>query len=218
MKKLFLLILLILIVFITYKLTYHNDKTILIVTDSFTSGISDKKIAYNFTDELISQNPNTKFQVLQTHNFHLNDFQNAINNNEELLSTKAQHLLKESKYIILSIGLEEIISQNEAKVNIEDIINNFLTDYQQLITTIKQYNKNILLINYYQIPNFDTMLINNELSTIATQEQVKILDISSLPSSDNFLTYENQLVLSSKVNNFLSENNLLLRFFRNVSF
>lgn len=209
MKKLFLLILLILIVFITYKLTYHNDKTILIVTDSFTSGISDKKIAYNFTDELISQNPNTKFQVLQTHNFHLNDFQNAINNNEELLSTKAQHLLKESKYIILSIGLEEIISQNEAKVNIEDIINNFLTDYQQLITTIKQYNKNILLINYYQIPNFDTMLINNELSTIATQEQVKILDISSLPSSDNFLTYENQLVLSSKVNNFLSENDLL---------
>ena len=209
MKKLLLLFVAILIIFVTYKYTYHQDKPILIVTDSYTSGLSDKKITYNFTDELKKNNPNTKFQVLSTPNFHLNDFQKAIINNEELLNTPAQHLIKEAKCIVLFLGLEEIINQTEAKISPSEIVNNLITTYQSLLDTIQEYNQHIVIVNYYQIPNSLISVINAELATLAQKEEIEIIDISELSTSTNFLTYESQLILSQKVNEFLLNSNLL---------
>lgn len=163
-RKLITLILLSGSVYFIYNLT--NNKTIIINSygDNFQLGIdSYNKESKNYLDyykEYLKEQ--RKKVVLEKEIDPYLSIKTLINKIDKELRIKKQ--LMNSNYLILSIGYNDLVSalSLEENLNVKDynkIITNISINYKELITKLKKYHKQeIIVIGYYKTTKDDYYL------------------------------------------------------------
>lgn len=202
MKKILLLLLSSIFILLIYHYCKQENNNILIISDKIIASKENNKLVYNFTDEL-KNNPNYNFHVLYKSNYRIKDLSTDLNNNVKIYNQEIKQVIKNKKYIILFLGLEDIINMYNDKILPPKIIKNTINDYKKLLSEIKKINKKIILINYYDI-NINLKELNNELKKISKDLKIQLIDISNYKGANSSLTYNDHLKLSKLINEKLN--------------
>ena len=207
MKKLILLLITLALLIIIYKITYKSNKLIFIIGDGIAKGVYDKEINYNFVDHLNTTDLNIQ-SYLQV-NYRLKDLTTSIKENTQYKSSITfQNVIKNSSQIILFIGPEEINNQLSNKIDKNEIENQYILNYQELIKELIKYQKNISIIGLYQIKGIDYQKINKKIQNLCQQYSLNYISIENIPTkTNNRLSYEDHKLIFNIVLDSLNRQN-----------
>lgn len=165
--KLICTILTITLVYFIYILASPDDISYLALGDSFALGENPYgEIAYGYTDYLSNYYAENHHLKLYTKRFANKDARIKDVTQDILLNKKVyvngrslglKSALREANVITLSVGANDIISQVNiiGEVMLERKMDNILatveTNLDELLTEMKKYNKNIILVGYYNL-------------------------------------------------------------------
>lgn len=124
-------------------------------------------------------------------------------------SKDLETLIKKSKYISITLGINDIInnikydSNNKKIIYDKEIINNkieiFKHNYYKIVEEIKDINKDatILLVGSYKVYGDDELnvLLNEAIKSVAIESNAYYVDISDI--NDRYVYQENELYLTS---------------------
>lgn len=197
MKKQIIIIIIFgfLITFLIYKKTYHEEMNIVALGDSLALGLTAYNVkGYSFNDYLrdyyednsILKDYITEFcEINETSKTLLNKLEN--NETLESVDLSIQQAIFKAKIITIALGMDElnIINSINSKT-----IDNYLQNMQKIIKLLRNYNqKEIILLSLYESPkinNDQITKINNELQQIANQNNLKFINITSMPNQFYF--------------------------------
>ena len=232
MKKILVIGIIILSVFIIYLTTLDKKVYYLALGDEISLGLtSNGYYEKNFTDytkEYLEQKDKLEKYIneFSTQGYRITDIINDINNNKEIEDTKItiKNALIKADLITLSIGTNDIISKiedtkkinkidyNNIKKNIETI----LEDLEKLLKEIREYCKeDIILIGIYinidnEKCNEIILNANEQIKIISKEYNIKYIDLYNILDSNQiaYPTKEDQKIISNKVIEEIN-NNLL---------
>ena len=209
-KKLIFYILIILSVFLIYKLTYVEKENYVVLGDSLAVGqnpYGNEDYGYSdyLADYLLENNRlNSYISEFANRDYKINNILEDINNNKNVVSNgqkiNIRSSLRESTLVTLSIGFNDfielidkpIVEKNSInKLKIKNNIDIVLNELDVLISSIKKYAKNdIYVIGYYNpYPYFETYRKDIEevieyadkgLEYICFENKVKFIKISDV--------------------------------------
>lgn len=177
LKKILFYFLIILSVFLIYKLTYVKKENYVALGDSLALGQNPYgEDGYGYSDYLANyllQNNRLSSYISEFANrgYKITNIIEDINNNKNVISDgkkiNIRSALRESTVVTLSIGFNDIVEliknpiiekKSINKLKIKNNIDNVLNELDILISIIKKYAKNdIVIIGYYNpFPYFDT--------------------------------------------------------------
>lgn len=165
MKKIFVLLLLIFLIFIIYKTNEDSLIDYLVIGDSISLGINsygNKTYGYNDYLKTYLDNNNMLHKYnnyFSKSNYKIEELDNDIKYNKDIIyNDKTYNLkkeLREADLITISIGMDEVVLllNNNNILEFKDIqkkIDNIVSDMDKLLKTITSINKSkIILIGYY---------------------------------------------------------------------
>lgn len=165
--KLICTILTVVAIYLIYSFASPNNITYLALGDSFALGENPYgEVAYGYSDYLSNYLAKNHHLKLYTKKFATLDArikdvkQDILLNRKVYVNEKSLGLkssLREASIITLSIGANDIISHINTigdvliEKKIDDIINIIGRDLEELLTEIEKYNKNIILVGYYNL-------------------------------------------------------------------
>ena len=207
MKKIILIGLIILLVFIIYKTNENNLIDYMSIGDSTNLGINsygNKTYGYNDYLKIYLKNNNELHRYnnyFSKANYKIEDLINDIKNNKNIVyddkTYNIKHELREADLVTISIGMDEIIdilNQNKevsisnVKKNLDIVIQNMDRLIQEIILLSKS---KIILIGYYNpfntynkdIDNVFAYISDNYL-TIAKKYNIQYVDIYNIIQKD----------------------------------
>lgn len=232
MKKILILGVIILSIFIIYLTTLDKKVYYLVLGDEISLGLtSNNKYEKNYTEYikeyLEEKNILEKYiNEYTTQNYRITDIINDINNNKEIEDTKQslKNALIKADLVTLSIGTNDIISKiedinkmnkidyNKFKKNLETIKN----DYEKLLKQLREYCKeDIIIIGIYintNNENINNMLINlnEEFKTISNKYNIEYIDLYEILTSKEYVypTKEDHIIIKENIIGEIN-NNLL---------
>lgn len=191
MKKIILVILGFIIVFIIYLVNIDNKVYVVSIGDSIVLGNSDNNYHKYISKYLNSRKKLEKSVVFKNDgDYRIIDLINDINNNKEFTynnnSYTINNVLVKADLTVISIGMNDLL-YNKINNNY-DYIDEVLSDLNDLLFLIRKYNKEkIYMFNYYDIINNDvTGYVNGKLKTLALNYDVNIIDISNIKNINNY--------------------------------
>ena len=191
MKKIILVILGFIIVFIIYLVNIDNKVYVVSIGDSIVLGNSDNNYHKSISKYLNSRKKLEKSVVFKNDgDYRIIDLINDINNNKEFTynnnSYTINNVLVKADLTVISIGMNDLL-YNKINNNY-DYIDEVLSDLNDLLFLIRKYNKEkIYMFNYYDIVNNDvTGYVNGKLKTLALNYDVNIIDISNIKNINNY--------------------------------
>jgi len=165
--KLICTILTVVAIYLIYSFASPNNITYLALGDSFALGENPYgEVAYGYSDYLSNYLAKNHHLKLYTKKFATLDArikdvkQDILLNRKVYVNEKSLGLkssLREASIITLSIGANDIISHVNTigdvliEKKIDDIIDIIGRDLEELLTEIEKYNKNIILVGYYNL-------------------------------------------------------------------
>lgn len=191
MKKILYLVIIFVIVFIIY---YKNiDKTInyLSIGDYLSCGVNNKnKIENSFSDNInkyLSSNKKVDYKkYVSKVDYRVVDLINDINNNKQIKINNKKYSIKnlliKADIVVLSIGMNDIYYQRNI-TNKYNYVDELLFDIDNLLSLLrKNCKEKIYMLNYYNVIDNKEVIdyTNNKLNDIASNYNVKIIDISNL--------------------------------------
>ena len=232
MKKILILGVIILSIFIIYLTTLDKKVYYLVLGDEISLGLtSNNKYEKNYTEYikeyLEEKNILEKYiNEYTTQNYRITDIINDINNNKEIEDTKQslKNALIKADLVTLSIGTNDIISKiedinkmnkidyNKFKKNLETIKN----DYENLLKQLREYCKeDIIIIGTYintNNENINNMIINlnEEFKTISNKYNIEYIDLYEILISKEYVypTKEDHIIIKENIIGIIN-NNLL---------
>lgn len=165
MKKIFIVLILFLIIYIMYELLLDREIKYLYIGNT----TYDK---YNkIIEEYYREGNHTTY--IRDDDYRVVDLINEISDNKIINKRKIQNLLVKSNIITISIGLSDL-SRKELDYKYVD---EFISDIERLIILIRKYNKDkIYFLGYYN-KNMYYDYINNKLNTICKQNNITFINI-----------------------------------------
>ena len=154
MKKILLIVFISAVISLfVYKITYSNKKTIMVLGDSLcTSVISNKKLKIS----------NTSYCK---NGLSINSLKNMLVNNYKIDSNTILSSINKSNYLVITIGNDEF--SNYKRIT-NSIMNNYLTEYKDLLKTIIKNTKARLFIVGIRNNNSKNILeLNKKLAKIS---------------------------------------------------
>ena len=209
-KKIVFYILIVLSVFLIYKLTYEEKENYIVLGDSLAVGQNSYgNIDYGYSDYLAdylleNNKLNTYIYQFANNDYKINNILEDINNNKSVVSNgkkiNIRSSLRESTLVTVSVGFNNFIEFIDKSIIEKDSINKLkiknnidilLNEFDILLTSIKKYAKsNIYVIGYYNpYPHFETYKSDIEevieyadkgLEYICTENKVKFVKISDV--------------------------------------
>lgn len=165
--KLICTILTVVAIYLIYSFASPNNITYLALGDSFALGENPYgEVAYGYSDYLSNYLAKNHHLKLYTKKFATLDArikdvkQDILLNRKVYVNEKSLGLkssLREASIITLSIGANDMISHVNTigdvliEKKIDDIIDIIGRDLEELLTEIEKYNKNIILVGYYNL-------------------------------------------------------------------
>lgn len=204
----------IIFVIVINSIPKSKKQTIMLLGDYYFKNLEDTKKVFTINTSFINNN------------FQSNDLLRLINNNaiklEQDKTYKVQDLIARSKEIIISIGMNDIVScfsydkylnkyhydENNVNLTLSILYGNL----NAIIEDIKLINEDskITLLSYYIPYNYDSMMkeifntANKNMQTLLQEYQSNYLDVTSLGASTYIKSNENYQ-LNEKGQNYLNE-------------
>ena len=191
MRKILLVIFMLFLVFIIYFLNRDTDIYVLSIGDYVVLNNSnfDSDIK-NFFGKKLEKN------VLYGNDgdYRVIDLINDINDNKKFISGGSEYTLNNSlikaDIIFISIGINDF---NYNKSDNFDYVDEVLSDLDKLLSLVRKYCKERIVIFYYNLDNDKlTNYVNGRLDRLATKYDIDIIDFS-----------DNYNVLNTKIINYL---------------
>ncbi len=197
MKKQIILTIIIAIIlaFLIFKTTYHEEMNILTLGDGLAKGMTMYNVlGYSYNDYLrdyyeensILRDYITEFASIDETTTTLI---NKINTNYQLKPSNLtiQQAISKAKIITICIGMEQL--NNLKNIKAKDI-DNYLKEMDQLLQKIRIFNKKqIILLSLYKTTKLKTEDINNinkTLNEISHKYQITFLDISYITNNNEY--------------------------------
>lgn len=202
-KKLFFIGITTLLVFLIYLTTVDKKIYYLNIGDSIAMGINSYKIEGNgyvspVTNYLKKENKLEKFiNNFNQSDLRISDLYNMINNNYEIKIHKRNQSIKnaliKADIVTLSIGNDDFyqkINSNYATNELYNLVDNYKNDMEKLISLIKKYCKeDIIMIGYYNPYNDSNKekiitYMNKKMSDLAKENEIKYINLQGVISYD----------------------------------
>lgn len=206
--KMFILILMIPLVYLIYNKTNYNNITYTTMGDGFSLGIDcygKKTYSYNdyVKDYLTNINKLKEFnEILTEEDMTIEKLYNNLLKNQKVSlqnkKTNIKDILHETDYLVLSIGLNDLLYKTKFFDNlsykelekiideIEELFNDFIKEIR------KTYFGEIYVIGYYEI-NSENIIYKKAIS-----------DLNKIYKSNKDVTYISSSIISENKNIFLS--------------
>lgn len=205
-KKILVLFLLLLSIFLIYKSSYKKRYYYLALGDGLSLGKNAYGITeYGYTGYLASyleREGKLKYfsKDFSKSKYYIDELLNDLKYNKSLSNGhNLKRELREANLVTLSIGFDDLYDyaysiKPEAEISTTGI-NNIVQKYKNLLIELKKYTKGqVLLIGYYNLTldegeSFNELIIkfNREIKNLAKEENVKFIDVSS--AVDNYTEY-----------------------------
>jgi len=159
MKKIIFTLLVFLVIFLIYYFNINRNIYYISIGDFLSKGINN----FNNIDNNYNDNIKTYYKgkisnyvnYSSIDDYRIMDLINDINYNKTITHNnkeyKIQNMLIKANYIILSIGMNDIINKKNISY---DYVDELLTDIEKLFILIRKYNKDkIDYLSFYNIIN-----------------------------------------------------------------
>ena len=207
-KKILILVLIVLTVFLIYLTTLDKKVYYLSIGDFITTGIDND---FEWNDKIVTYlKDKNKFEVyvnsFSKENLRTTDLYNMIDNNEKDIIDKKEKTIKnaliKADLLTLSIGMNDFIykmgidKQNNLN-ELYDYVDEVMLDLDNLLNIIRKYCKEDIIITNYYVPtnlkneNNIKMInyANNCLEELVKQYNIELVDISNYSNNASlFLT------------------------------
>ena len=204
----------ILMAFIIYKITYHEEMNFLALGDGISLGLTAYNVkGYSYNDYLKDY-----FEDNTILREYISDFAsvdetsksllNKISNNEVASNNMTiQQAISKAKIITISLGMDEL---NNLKTLKSKNISEYLTNMEKIIKMIRNINKNnqVIIISLYETSKLskdNVLKINSELNNLANKYNLKFVDISDVVMHKEFYMLPNNYYLNYKGHEYISE-------------
>lgn len=204
----------ILMAFIIYKITYHEEMNFLALGDGISLGLTAYNVkGYSYNDYLKDY-----FEDNTILREYISDFAsvdetsksllNKISNNEVASNNMTiQQAISKAKIITISLGMDEL---NNLKTLKSKNISEYLTNMEKIIKMIRNINKNnqVIITSLYEtfkLSKDNVLKINNELNNLANKYNLKFVDISDVVLHKEFYMMPYNYYLNYKGHEYISE-------------
>lgn len=227
MKKILIIILLCLTIFLIYagfkdKKIYYFNLGDEIALGKTPYGNNDYGYADSIKDYLQKEKLLEKYAILAQDNMHITDIIREIDKNVKISVDETQkpiqNVLIKADLVTLSIGTNDFL--NNLKINNEfsqnDLYNTFedsLDDFEELFKVLRQYCKEeIILIGFYDRtnnPNLNKFFTyaNNKISNLASKYNIDYINTYSdikiketYPNKEEYQLISNEIIKKSGFN------------------
>lgn len=218
MKKLLILGIIVLSIFIIYKTMIDKKIYYASLGDEISLGMTNtgyyKKGYPLYIKEYLERKNKleTFIDEYEKQGYRITDLINDINNNKELEETNKtiQNILIKADLITISIGTNDIMSKLNTKDykklynNIEEIIN----DLDTLLKLIREYCKENIVLIGINIKTEDKKkaelikYMNEKFKEVADKYKIKYIDISKIES--NYPTEEEYVEISNEIMEYIN--------------
>ena len=230
MKKLLIIGIIILSIFIIYLTTLDKKVYYLTLGDEIALGLTqngyyEKNYTEYIKEYLDKKNKLEKYiNEFSTQGYRITDIINDINNNKEIEDTKItiKNALIKADLITLSIGTNDIISKIEDtkklnKIDYKNLEKNMQTiqkDLEKLLKELREYCKeDIILIGIYintdnERCNDIILKTNEQMEEISNKYNIKYIDLYNILNSNQkaYPTKEDQKLISNKIIEEINKN------------
>ena len=198
-RRILFFIIVIVVIYLIYFL-YH-DKTVSYIAlgDSYALGENPYgEVTLGYSDYLIDQirkNKKVKFYTkdFSRKNYYIHELYDDIVDNKHILindkSLSLKNALRESDFITLSIGADDIMSKvafNDVnKLSKDVIVKDTISEINKLLNEILKYNDNIVVVGYYNfyINKNDSnifSIFNTEFRNLCLKKEIIYVDTYNL--------------------------------------
>ncbi len=198
MKKIIFIITCLILVLVIFKL---QNKDIYYLN---LNSISNNDYSIYYKDNIKNlKYYNNNFNIEE---YRITDLIRDIKDNKEITINNKKQTIENSiikaDIITIWIGMNEIKYKiNSNKSELYNYADQILIDMEELFILLRKYSKEeIILLNFYDPTNTNNGVIkylNKKLETIASEYNIKILDISKIiknnPTDNNYKTISNML-------------------------
>lgn len=176
MRKILLVIFMFFLVFIIYFLNRDTDIYILSIGDNFLNNSNFDSDIKNFFGKKLEKN--VLYEI--TGDYRVIDLINDIRDNKKFISGGNEYTLNNSlikaDIIFISIGINDF---NYNKSDNFDYVDEVLSDLDKLLSLVRKYCKERIVIFYYNLDNDKlTNYVNGRLDRLATKYDIDIIDFS----------------------------------------
>ena len=230
MKKLLIIGIIILSIFIIYLTTLDKKVYYLTLGDEIALGLTqngyyEKNYTEYIKEYLDKKNKLEKYiNEFSTQGYRITDIINDINNNKEIEDTKItiKNALIKADLITLSIGTNDIISKIEDtkklnKIDYKNLEKNMQTiqkDLEKILKELREYCKeDIILIGIYintdnERCNDIILKTNEQMEEISNKYNIKYIDLYNILNSNQkaYPTKEDQKLISNKIIEEINKN------------
>ncbi len=232
MKKILIIGIIILSIFIIYLTTLDKKVYYLVLGDEISLGLTPnnhyEKNYSEYIKEYLEQKKILEKYVNEyvTQNYRITDIINNIKTNKELEDTKQtlKNALIKADLVTMSIGTNDIMSKIETtnKMNkidykkLKDNIESIKNDYEQLLKQLREYCKeDIIVIGIYINTNNEYIYemiknLNQQFKNISKNYNIEYIDLYELLTSEEYVypTKEDHIIIKESVIGIIN-NNLL---------
>ena len=204
----------ILMAFIIYKITYHEEMNFLALGDGISLGLTAYNVkGYSYNDYLKDY-----FEDNTILREYISDFAsvdetsksllNKISNNEVASNNMTiQQAISKAKIITISLGMDEL---NNLKTLKSKNISEYLTNMEKIIKMIRNINKNnqVIITSLYEtfkLSKDNVLKINSELNNLTNKYNLKFVDISDVVLHKEFYMMPYNYYLNYKGHEYISE-------------
>ena len=202
-KKYFFYLIITLLVFIIYKVTFKNIINYVPLGDCIAEGINPYgDIGYGYTDYISDYLRNQRrlknyVNGYTDKNYKINNIIQDIENNKKITINKRviniRRALRESDLVTISIGLNDLLDKtNDINYDLltrdysKQVVDEISTELDSMIKTVKKYaKKRVVIVGYYNPYNnykYDYIInyMNKKYKTVCSNNDVVFIKISDL--------------------------------------
>ena len=191
MKKILLIFLIFVLVFIIYYFNLDKKVYVLSIGDNYFFNDVYQKSIDNYLGDKLEKN------VIfgNDGDYRIIDLLNNIKTNKKFIFKNKEYTLNnaliKADIIFLSIGINDLRFNRN---NNYDYVDEVMKDLDELLRLIRRYSKEkIYIFNYYNVGNSNlNSYVNNKLSKLVIRYNINIIDISNIQGIDlDKIDYDN---------------------------
>lgn len=219
MKKILIVCLIVLSIFLIYLGLQDKKVYYLSLGDEFGMGLLDDGNKYGYSDYineyLIEKNKLEVYINGSKEDNRTTDMIKFIKNNDLVADKKIKNALIKVDLLTLSIGYDDLIIKfNKYNTNkINSLIDSYLEDLEELYALLRQYCKeDIVMIGYYnvyQLDKFDNKIsyLNNKTKELCEKYDIYFIDIEDLEnySGELYPTKEGYHIIFNRIRKIIDE-------------
>lgn len=185
MKKILLIIIIFVLVFLIYYLNMDKKKYIFSLGDYIVLGKGNNNFQ-SYLDNYYGNKIKDNVVFGNDGDYRIIDLINDIKNNKTFIYNANEYTINnclvKADLIIISIGINDLRFNNYN--NNYDYIDEVMKDLDYLLKLIRGYSKEkIYIFNYFNLNDEDQLsYVNNKLEKIINKFDIKIIDISNIKS------------------------------------